>query len=122
MLVLRLTPGRGARLQIVEGSTRENVSYRYRQEGPTSSAQQLRFRDGLFSYVVYNYFGAPDRSGRGAVDESGLMVLNRDRVVSHRRCTSGGMFDEDHRLDRLPLDRPVLSIPGLTGPGEPGPP
>lgn len=109
-LVFRLGPPARARRTIVEDPAAANVLYRY-QSWSTSSFQQLRFRDGAASFVVYNFFRAADYFGRGSADRSGLLVLDGERVVARRRCRSGGHFDEDHQLDRRPADPLELPLP-----------
>ena len=109
-LVYRFGSRRGIQQTIVQAPGSTNVFYRYRLWS-TSNTQQLRFVTGRTSYVVYNFFRAADYSGRGFADESGLLVLEGGRVRARHQCRSGGHFDEDHQLDRLPVDPLDLPIP-----------
>ena len=109
-LVYRFKSRRGIEQTIVQDAPSANVFYRI-QFWSTSAAQQLRFVNGPASYVVYNFFRAADYGGRGFADQSGLLVLRNGRVVARHKCKSGGRFDEDHQLDRLPADPLELPIP-----------
>lgn len=109
-LVYRFGTAAKVERTIVEDPARANILYRYTLY-PIAASQQLRFRNGAFSYVVYNHFRAAGLSGEAPADISGLLVLKDDRIIARRKCRSGGFFDEDHRLDRLPVDPLELPIP-----------
>ena len=110
-LVYRFGARHRTQQTVVEAPDRSNVFYRY-QLWPHANMQQLRFQTGRTGYVIYNRFRTPDYSGRGSLDQSGVVVLEGGRVRAHYRCRSGGNFTEDHQLDRLPpdhLDLPIFS-------------
>jgi hypothetical protein len=111
-LVYRFGSPRRPQQTIVQAGDSSNVFYRY-QLWPTSNTQQLRFRTGRTSYVIYNHFRAADYFGRGSTDRSGVLVLDGKRVRARYKCRSGGHFDEDHQFDRLPVD--PLDLPVSSG-------
>jgi hypothetical protein len=108
-LVYRFVSPSRVQRTVVESHDSRNVFYRY-QLWATSNMQQLRFQTAGTSYVIYNHFRAADYSGGGSKDQSGVVVLERGRLRAHYKCRSGGRFDEDHQLDRLPPDPMELPI------------
>lgn len=106
-LVYRFGTAARTELTIAHEPKLSNVLYRY-ELYPRSNLQQLRFRNGPFSYALLNYWSAPGHDGTGYADDSWLMVLHGSRLISSRKCRDASEFTEDHRLDRLP-EAPLLT-------------
>lgn len=69
--------------------------------------QQLRFRRGDYSYVVYSVAGN-ETSGSAAI--SGLVVMKGDKIISDKTCAAQAEFSTDHDWDALPEDTEAFSI------------
>jgi len=69
-----------------------------------SGINDLRFSQGPYSYVLYNYWSTPDYRGEGEADRSGLLVFRDFRNISKLPCKSGPAFSESYDLEWLPED------------------
>ncbi len=88
------------------------VSYR-NEMWPHAEDKQLRFRNGDFSYVVYNRWASPSYEGKGGEDHSGLLVFKGDKLISNKACRKGGEFGSVFDLSTLPKDADnVIPDPG----------
>lgn len=74
------TFGSPAKAEMVISGDRTTGNVRYhRTLFAHAEHQQLRFRKGVFSYVLCNRWSSPDYRGAGAEDSSGLLVVKGDR-------------------------------------------
>lgn len=98
----------------ITGDAQSGAVFYRRTTFPHAEHQQLRFRRGAFSYVIFNRWAAPDYDQRGAEDFSGLLVLRGRHLLRRIDCKRGGEFIDGPDFfdwDSLPSD-PEDLIPG----------
>ena len=96
-------------IKLVGSPERENVHYLI-DRFAHSYNQQLRFKNGAFSYVLFNRWSSADYQGKGAENTSGLVVLRGKREIARMKCVSGEGFSESFDLSKLPTDSEDYSV------------
>ena len=92
------TPGRPD-IVVVGNPKAGNVSHHI-EHYAKGGTEQLRFRNGPYSYVPFNSFTAGTDGG----EFSGLVVYKGLTKLSSLKCKSGGQFGNTFDLDYLPDD------------------
>ena len=94
----------------IRGSARNHNLFFLHEGGGRGEAQQLRFVNGDYSYVLYSQFTAPGYDGKGAEDWVKFFVLHGKTVLRAQLCRNAASFEDFDQLDHLPPDKlvPVL--------------
>lgn len=73
---------------------------------PRAGLTQLRFSNGMTSYVLFHYFNLGNyvRDYEGATEVDGLLVLQGGRRIAGYLCKSGNGLEEVDDLGPLPDD------------------
>jgi hypothetical protein len=67
---------------------------------------QMRFKNGDFSYIVYNSEG---NGNVGAAATSGLVVMKGTKTIADKSCTRYSEFSASYDFDTLPEDTDAYS-------------
>ena len=102
-LVYRYGPAGAPELTIRGSAKNDNIFFRH-DMGPRSEAQQLRFANGAYAYVLSSLFVAPGYNGKGAADWVKFSVLHAGDVIKTQVCRRAASFEDYDQLDRLPHD------------------
>lgn len=89
---------------VLAGDAASGTLFYHRTLYARGEDQSLRFRNGAYSYVIFNAWSAPNHEGEGARDYSGLLVLRNGRVIRRMNCREGGNFLENPLFFTLPQD------------------
>ena len=101
-LVYNYGAGRHPEL-ILRGSAKRNNLFARHEMGRRSDAQQLRFVNGDYSYLLSSLFVA----GAGGDDWVKFYVLRDDKVLSSQVCRGAASFEDFDQLDQLPRDAAI---------------
>ena len=70
-----------------------------------ASQEQMRFRDGRYSYVLYVDFSTPNYDGEGARDNAGIVVFNGTQRIATLHCDDTAYFElTQEQIAILPVD------------------
>ncbi len=90
-------------IRIVGDPKAGTVSYLHSMY-PHAQHQQLRFRNGSYSYVLYARWASPNAiTQTGGEDSSGLLIFNGTRRVARLNCVGDG-WPTDETFGTLPSD------------------
>ena len=108
-LVYRFGTKDSDEIKLVGNPVRENLRYLI-DRFAHSYNQQLRFKNGEFSYVLFNRWSSAGHQGKGEENTSGLVVLRGKKEVARLKCKSGEGFSETFDLSKLPADSDDYSV------------
>ncbi len=90
-------------IRIVGDPKAGTVSYLHSMY-PHAQHQQLRFRNGSYSYVLYARWASPNViTQTGGEDSSGLLIFNGTRRIVRSNCVGDG-WPADETFGNLPSD------------------
>lgn len=94
-------PGRAEAM--LTGSAASGTIAYHHEMWPHAEDQQLRFRNGATSYVLFNRWAAPS-GGAIEQDQSGILVFDGAEQIALLLCSSGEGFLPGYDLPGLPDD------------------
>jgi len=116
LLIYRFGTTRHTELEIKENPEQANAFYRFDLLGVKGGGQQLRFKNGPYSYGVKSWFIA----GRDGEEGSAFFLLKNGRLAKWRLCKTYDGFTEGNQLKRLQHDPLWVSAEGVETGDVPG--